>query len=70
MPKVTFNSRNSAFYGDLKKSVEEYFVRNNLKKTGNWRLYIKTLTLVPVAIFIYCFLLLTDVSAGFGIALC
>ena len=69
MPKVTFNSRNSAFYGDLKKSVEEYFVRNNLKKTGNWRLYIKTLTLVPVAIFIYCFLLLTDVSAAFGIAL-
>jgi len=57
MPKVIFNSRSTAFYSDLKKSVDQYFISNNVKKTGNWQLYIKTATLVPAAIILYIVLL-------------
>jgi linoleoyl-CoA desaturase len=67
MPKVTFNSRNSAFYTDLKKAVEKYFTENSIKKTGNWKLYIKTATLIPIAIILYILLLSVDMSLFVGI---
>lgn len=69
MPKVTFNSRTSAFYSDLKKSVEFYFIENQIKKTGNWRLYLKTATLVPIAVALYIILLSVDISLSMGILL-
>jgi hypothetical protein len=42
MYKVTFNNKNKVFFNTLKASVDKYFEDNNLKKTGNWRLYLKT----------------------------
>ncbi len=57
MAKVIFN-RKADFYNSLKRSVDNYFTSNNLKKTGNWELYTKTLVLVPMAIGIYVTLLL------------
>ncbi|HUR09911.1 MAG TPA: acyl-CoA desaturase [Flavitalea sp.] len=53
MAKVTFNNRNIVFYTELKSAVEEYFTTNAIKKTGNWKLYAKALTLIPTAIFLY-----------------
>jgi len=69
MPKVTFNNKNRFFYTALKSSVDEYFVNNHLKKTGNWKLYTKTGVLVPSAIIIYLSLLIFPMPAVAGILL-
>ncbi len=69
MAKVSFNNRDLIFYPSIKKSVEEYFISNGIKKTGNWQLYLKAVILFPLSILIYCFLLLGSYSAFVGIAL-
>jgi len=53
MAKITFDNRNNQFYQSLKVSVDQYFETNGIKKTGDWRLYIKTITLVSAAIVMY-----------------
>jgi len=57
MPKITFNNSNHLFYQSVKKAVDDYFKRKQLKKTGNLKLHIKTLVLIPVATVIYTWLL-------------
>lgn len=70
MYKVTFNNKNSVFYSALKKEVEEYFRNKKIKKTGNWKLYLKTSILVSSAIGLYLFLLLGSVTPVAAIFLC
>ena len=69
MPKVIFNSRNSAFYTELKKNVETYFHENQLKKTGNWRLYWKAITLIPAAIILYVLLITVEMHVMLAVLL-
>ena len=56
--KVTFNNKQKVFFNALKEEVDAYFDKNGLKKTGNWKLYSKTLILLPSAILLYCLLML------------
>jgi linoleoyl-CoA desaturase len=70
MSKIVFNNRNNEFYTSLKESVEEYFKNNNLKKTGDFRLYIKTILLVGSAIAIYAVLMFASITAWPAVALC
>jgi linoleoyl-CoA desaturase len=63
MSKVVFNNKNSVFYTHLKTNVENYFKTNNIKKTGNWKLYSKALILVPSAVGIYIVLLTVSIPA-------
>jgi linoleoyl-CoA desaturase len=58
--KVTFNNSNKVFFNALKEEVDAYFERNGLKKTGNWRLYGKTMVLIPASIITYLVLMLVD----------
>ena len=58
MSKVTFSNRNNAFYNTLKTEVENYFNKRSLKKTGNWKLFLKTCILVPLAIILYLILMI------------
>jgi linoleoyl-CoA desaturase len=51
--KVTFNNKNKVFFNALKAEVDAYFERNGMRKTGNWKLYGKTMVLLPTAIAIY-----------------
>lgn len=51
--KVTFNNSNKVFFNALKASVDEYFSKNNLKKTGNYKLYSKAAILLIAATTIY-----------------
>ena len=53
MAKVSFNNSNNQFFQSLKKSVEDYFNKNHIKQTGNWRLYLKAAILIPSALL--CF---------------
>jgi linoleoyl-CoA desaturase len=69
MPKVSFNSRNTEFYTELKRNVDKYFSDNKVKKTGNWKLYIKAASLVPAAITLYILLLTIDFPLLPGIIL-
>ena len=69
MAKVTFNKGSNLFYNDLKSNVENYFSAQSIKKTGDWRLYIKTITLVPAAIALYVCLLSFEMPLFWGIAL-
>src|SRR5437870_4625501 len=69
MAKVSFNNNGQLFFSSLKKSVDQYFTANNLKKTGNWKLYSKALVLFPLAIAVYSFLLFGTYSALVGILL-
>ncbi|HVG41879.1 MAG TPA: fatty acid desaturase, partial [Chitinophagaceae bacterium] len=70
MAKVTFKNNNNLFFQALKKSVEEYFQKNNIKKTGDWRLYSKALILFPLSLTIYILLLTVTMPVGLSLALC
>ncbi len=70
MAKVTFDNRNNLFYQSLKSSVDQYFETNKIKKTGDWRLYIKTITLVGSAVAIYCSLLFLNLSTLPALLMC
>lgn len=70
MGKVTFNNANQVFFQSLKSSVESYFKDKGLKKTGNWKLYIKTIILIPGALALYISLLAVAMPAAVALILC
>lgn len=70
MAKVSFNNKEQLFFSSVKKSVDEYFKTHQLKRTGNYSLYIKAIVLIPLAISIYLFLLFGSYSAFAAIILC
>ena len=70
MPKITFSNKNNEFYQSLKTSVDEYFETKGIKKTGDWRLYIKTIILVSVAIATYFTIMLVPMSGLLILSLC
>lgn len=43
---VRFNNNNRQFYMELKKRVDAYFKDNNISKTGNLNMYIKTIFMI------------------------
>ena len=63
MAKVTFNNKNAVFFQALKADVEAYFKTNGIKKTGNIKLYAKSVVLLLLAIGLYVGLLI--MPAGF-----
>jgi linoleoyl-CoA desaturase len=77
MAKVSFSNKGQEFFISLKKTVDQYFTDNSIKKTGDWRLYIKAFIFIPLAVAIYFFLLYGNypalagmlLSAVFGIVL-
>lgn len=69
MPKVTYNNKNATFFPSLKKAVDDYFVTNNLKKTGNWKLYTKTIVLLVTAAALYISLMVVPMSGWAAIGL-
>lgn len=70
MRKLTFNNKHQAFYQSLKEAVNDYFRTNQIRKTGNWRLFHKTLVLVPLAVIIYISLLVFTLPAWAALVLC
>jgi len=67
MSKITFDNSNNIFFQSVKRSVDSYFKTQNLKRTGNWKLYLKAWILVPAALGFYLFLLLGHYSGWIGI---
>ncbi|HEY0678798.1 MAG TPA: acyl-CoA desaturase [Chitinophagaceae bacterium] len=69
MAKVTFNNKKTIFFNHLKSEVDNYFKQEKINKTGNWKLYFKTATLIPAALAIYILLLTVPVSLVWGLLL-
>ncbi len=69
MAKISFNNSQRVFYSSVKKSVDQYFNSTGLKRTGNWKLYLKTIILIPLALALYCYLLLASYSIAAGLIL-
>lgn len=57
MPKVTFDNQNTLFFTDLRQRVDSYFAEQKIRKTGNWKLYLKTSLLIPGALAMYVLVL-------------
>ncbi|HMW27038.1 MAG TPA: hypothetical protein PKC51_10380, partial [Ferruginibacter sp.] len=62
MAKITFSNRNNDFYQSVKHAVDDYFAKTGLKKTGDWRLYSKTIILILTAVSIYVALMFTPIN--------
>lgn len=62
MSKVSFNNKNHVFYTSLKASVDKYFTFTGKKKTGDFRLYSKSIILILVAIALYTTILLVPMA--------
>jgi linoleoyl-CoA desaturase len=56
MAKIKFNNSDPQFFNTLKSRVNDYFERNNIKETGNFKLYAKTIILVTTLILSYVWL--------------
>lgn len=48
MSKLRFKNNNAAFFNALRERTDRYFKLNNIKQTGNFRLYLKTTILLSV----------------------
>jgi linoleoyl-CoA desaturase len=70
MYKVTFNNKNKTFFNALKQEVDRYFEENQLRKTGNWRLYLKTAILIPLALALYFIVLFLPMHWVPAVLLC
>ncbi|BCY27432.1 fatty acid desaturase [Flavobacterium okayamense] len=51
---------NANFFRTLNKRVNEYFKENNIKKTGNWKLHLKTIVMFSLFLAPYFFLVAMD----------
>jgi len=57
MPKVTFNNQNPVFFQSLKEAADHYFSQKGIERTGDIRLYVKTVILFLVAFTLYFYTL-------------
>ncbi len=70
MQKVIFNNKDSVFFETLKQKVDTYFKSNNIRETGNFKLYIKTILLLLSAITFYVVLVFFTPSLWLSILVC
>lgn len=70
MAKITFNNKSNEFFISLKASVDAYFKDNKIERTGDWRLYSKTIILTSAMLLIYGSLMLIKMPVLPAILLC
>ena len=70
MAKIVFNNKDNSFFLSLKTSVDAYFKDNNIPKTGDYRLFLKTVILLGSFVGIYLTLMLTNVAVLPAVLLC
>ncbi|MBL7922664.1 MAG: acyl-CoA desaturase [Bacteroidia bacterium] len=70
MAKITFNNKTSPFFDALREKIDAYFRDHQIKPTGNFKLYSKTIILVSVAILIYTVLVFGELPGWMAIVGC
>ena len=51
--KATFNNKDSYFFEALKQRIDAYFVSNEIKQSGNYKLYTKAILLISTLVILY-----------------
>ena len=57
------------FFKTLNKRVNQYFRENNIKRTGNWRLHIKTIVMFSLFLSPYFLILTLDINEWYMLLL-
>lgn len=70
MAKIVFNNKDNAFFQSLKSSVDAYFTDNNIQKTGDWRLFSKTIILLGATFGIYFSLMFFHIPGLIALTMC
>ncbi|HMN31821.1 MAG: acyl-CoA desaturase [Chitinophagaceae bacterium] len=61
MAKITFVNNPRPFKTLLNERIEQYFISNNIKQSGNWKLYSKTIILLVSLFSIYSVILFAPI---------
>ena len=64
MQHVTFKKTNSDFFDEIKEKTNDYFALNKFNKTGNYKLYIKSVVFILSLIISYMTLLFFTLPMG------
>lgn len=70
MPKISFNNSQTPFFSYIKERVNNYFAENDLQKSGEKKLYIKSGILISSAGLIYTILMFFNPGITISIMLC
>jgi linoleoyl-CoA desaturase len=71
MQKVSFKSDSNLFYASLRRDVDQYFETSGLRKTGDFRLYLKTAVFLIMSVVLYAWLVFfTPSSVLLSLLLC
>lgn len=70
MAKVTFNNRQSPFFDALRERIDEYFKKQNISPTGNFKLYSKTIILCAATVVLYFTLVFAHIPVWASLLLC
>jgi linoleoyl-CoA desaturase len=70
LKKVSFNNKNNSFSEAINSDVKAYFESTGRKPTGDWRLYIKSLTLIPACLGLYIILLMNTLPVAAAVLAC
>ena len=52
------NKKSTTFIQDIKREVNTYFKENDISKNGDWRMYVKTVTMIGVYLGTYALIIL------------
>lgn len=67
--KVSFNNKNASFYKSINEAADQYFDGQKLSRTGNWKLYSKTIILISAAVAVYLLILFVSMPVIITISL-
>lgn len=70
MSRAIFSNENNNFFHDLKATVDAYFTSKRIRKTGDWRLYSKSLIMIATAVGCYITLLFIQIPVALSLVLC
>ena len=67
---ISFNTKEHPFFDELKTRVDSYFDQNNISRTGNWMIYLKTAILLTSAVTFYSWLVFFTPGVWASLGLC
>ncbi len=70
MAKITINTKTTTIFDALRDKIDNYFKERQIKPTGNFKLYSKTIILVSIAVLLYSFLVFAHLPVWLSITGC
>jgi linoleoyl-CoA desaturase len=70
MLSIRFNNKNAEFFKTLRERTDNYFKENNIKPTGDFRLYLKTIVFLSSLSALYILLVFVELPLWLSILFC